>query len=79
MNNSQHLVDVSAVMSRRYLHQNKGLELFFTDRTSALYVFENGHEVREMVQWLPKVGLGPHFDLPLARYLDLVLLFGPIL
>jgi len=54
-------------MSRRYLHQNKALELFFADRTSAFFVFGSSREVGEMVQRLPKVGLGQHFDLPPTR------------
>lgn len=69
MNDRKLLEDLTAIFSRRYLHQNKALELFFADRTSTFLVFESSQEVGEMVQRLPKVGLGPQFDLPLARYM----------
>ena len=31
-------------------------------------MFESSKEVGDMVRRLPKVGVGPHFDLPQARY-----------
>ena len=68
LNDRKLLGDVTAILSRRYLHQNKALEIFFTDRTSIFVVFESSLEVGEIVQRLPKVGIGPQFDLPPARY-----------
>lgn len=54
-------------MLRRYLHQNKALEVFFSDRDSIFLVFDSSSEAGEMVRRLPKVGVGPQYDLPQAR------------
>ncbi|CAI8037971.1 Putative neurobeachin homolog [Geodia barretti] len=67
MNERWELSQVRAVFSRRYLHQNKALEIFFTDRSSAFLVFSSPREVREVVKRLPKVGTGAEYDLPQSR------------
>lgn len=70
LNDRKPLTDVTAVATRRYLHQNKALELFFADRTSIFLVFESSSVAGEVVRGLPKVGLGPQYDFPLARYVN---------
>ncbi len=67
LNDRKLLEEVTGVLSRCYLHQNKALEVFFADRTSTYLVFEDGDDVGDVVRRLPKVGAGPVYDLPQAR------------
>jgi len=65
------LQDIRAVFSRRYLHQNKALEIFFADRSSAYFTFENFKEIKLVVRRLPKVGVGAEYGLPPSRSMSL--------
>ena len=67
LNDQWSLQDVAAVFSRRYLHQNRAVEIFFSDRSSAFFVFESSRDVRNVVSSLPKVGIGSTYDFPQTR------------
>ena len=71
MNDRWPLQDVAAVFSRHYLHQNRAVEIFFSDRSSAFFGFESSREVRIVVRSLPKVGVGTAYDFAQTRFVPL--------
>ena len=73
LNDQWLLQDVAAVFSRHYLHQNRALEIFFSDRSSAFFSFESSREVRSIVRRLPKVGVGTAYDFSQTRSVQLLL------
>ena len=72
MNEQWPLQDVVAVFSRHYLHQNRAIEVFFSDRSSAFFAFESNREVKTAVRRLPKVGVGTAYDFAQTRCVKLL-------
>ena len=73
LNEQWPLQDVVAVFSRHYLHQNRAIEVFFSDRSSAFFAFESNREVKTTVRRLPKVGIGTAYDFAQTRCVKILL------
>ena len=72
LNDQWPLQDIIAVFSRHYLHQNRAIEVFFSDRSSAFFAFESNGEVKTAVRRLPKVGIGTAYDFAQTRSVTLL-------
>ena len=72
LNDQWPLQDIVAVFSRHYLHQNRAIEVFFSDRSSAFFAFESNREVKTAIRRLPKVGVGTAYDFAQTRFVRLL-------
>ncbi|CAF4550524.1 unnamed protein product, partial [Rotaria magnacalcarata] len=63
-----HFTEIRAIFSRRYLLQEKALEIFVSNRTSVMFAFNDRSVVKKVVNFLPRVGVGGRYGLPQQRY-----------
>ncbi|CAF4275951.1 unnamed protein product, partial [Rotaria sp. Silwood2] len=62
-----HFNEIRAIFSRRYLLQDKALEIFVSNRTSVMFAFTDRTIVKKVVNFLPRVGVGGRYGLPQQR------------
>ncbi|UJR15136.1 hypothetical protein I4U23_002101 [Adineta vaga] len=62
-----HFHDIRAIFSRKYLLQDKALEIFVSNRTSVMFAFADRTIVKKVVNCLPRVGVGGRYGLPQQR------------
>ncbi|CAF3646186.1 unnamed protein product [Rotaria socialis] len=62
-----HFNEIRAIFSRRYLLQDKALEIFVSNRTSVMFAFTDRSIVKKVVGLLPRVGVGGRYGLPQQR------------
>ncbi|CAF3278946.1 unnamed protein product [Rotaria socialis] len=62
-----HFTEIRAIFSRRYLLQEKALEIFVSNRTSVMFAFNDRSVVKKVVNFLPRVGVGGRYGLPQQR------------
>ncbi|CAF3634388.1 unnamed protein product [Adineta steineri] len=62
-----HFNEIRAIFSRKYLLQDKALEIFVSNRTSVMFAFTDRTIVKKVVNFLPRVGVGGRYGLPQQR------------
>ncbi|CAF1181559.1 unnamed protein product [Rotaria sp. Silwood1] len=62
-----HFNEIRAIFSRRYLLQDRALEIFVSNRTSVMFAFVDRTIVKKVVNYLPRVGVGGRYGLPQQR------------
>mgnify|MGYP002378640195 CR=1 FL=1 len=62
-----HFSEIRAIFSRRYLLQDKALEIFVSNRTSVMFAFNDRIIVKKVISFLPRVGVGARYGLPQQR------------
>ncbi|CAF3766606.1 unnamed protein product [Rotaria sordida] len=62
-----HFNEIRAIFSRRYLLQDRALEIFVSNRTSIMFAFADRTIVKKVVNYLPPVGVGGRYGLPQQR------------
>ncbi|VDN55200.1 unnamed protein product [Dracunculus medinensis] len=67
-----HFHEIRAIFLRRYLLENTALELFLSSRTAIMFAFDSDEKVREVVNNLPRVGVGVKYGLPQSRKTSLM-------
>ncbi|CAF0746128.1 unnamed protein product [Didymodactylos carnosus] len=67
LNGKWNFSEIRAIFSRRYLLQDKALEIFVSNRTSIMFAFPDRGTVKKVVNYLPRVGVGGRYGLPQQR------------
>ncbi|CAF0884401.1 unnamed protein product [Adineta ricciae] len=62
-----HFHEIRAIFSRKYLLQDRALEIFVSNRTSIMFAFADRSIVKKVVNCLPRVGVGGRYGLPQQR------------
>ncbi len=59
--------EIRAIFCRRYLHRNVGLEIFMANRSAVMFALPDQLVVKQVVNSLPRVGIGVKYGLPQTR------------
>ncbi|XP_012557946.1 neurobeachin isoform X1 [Hydra vulgaris] len=60
-------INIVAIFTRRYILQNKALEIFLANRRSFMFAFESHNIVKQVIQQLPSVGVGNSYGLAKSK------------